>query len=176
MNFGIHPHSIYQTIKIIGNTASLSTFSNEELIEIGFNDFIYKPYKPEEFIFYDARGALPQNVSAARTNSTVQVHVTRFRDPVTPPPGKAAQAFKIENLKFIAIAQREQHPIGIASQGVISIASAATVTDPAGNQTAQQQHRVIAQALPQEAIRSKHFETQRPPICDDHNAALSIWI
>jgi CheY-like chemotaxis protein/anti-sigma regulatory factor (Ser/Thr protein kinase) len=38
-------------LKIIGNTASLSTFSNEDLISLGFDDFIYKPYKVENLIY-----------------------------------------------------------------------------------------------------------------------------
>lgn len=35
----------FKHIKIIGNTASLSTISKEELAELGFDEFIYKPYK-----------------------------------------------------------------------------------------------------------------------------------
>ncbi len=34
----------YDSIKIIGNTASLSTFSSEEIIKLGFNGFFQKPY------------------------------------------------------------------------------------------------------------------------------------
>jgi signal transduction histidine kinase len=40
----------YDKIKIIGNTASLSTFTKEELKEIGFDAFLTKPYKVTEFI------------------------------------------------------------------------------------------------------------------------------
>ena len=34
----------YYKIKIIGNTASLSTFTDEEIKEIGFDGFLQKPY------------------------------------------------------------------------------------------------------------------------------------
>ncbi len=40
----------YNTIKIIGNTASLSSLSYEEITAIGFDDFVFKPYKAEELI------------------------------------------------------------------------------------------------------------------------------
>lgn len=38
------------SIKIIGNTASLITLSIEEIKSLGFDDFIPKPFKPEELI------------------------------------------------------------------------------------------------------------------------------
>lgn len=37
-------------LPIIGNTASLMSLTIEEIKDLGFNDFIYKPYKPEELI------------------------------------------------------------------------------------------------------------------------------
>jgi signal transduction histidine kinase/CheY-like chemotaxis protein len=46
----IRKNKKYDTIKIIGNTASLSTFTDEELRELGFNDFLFKPYKPNELL------------------------------------------------------------------------------------------------------------------------------
>lgn len=46
----IRKNKKYNRIKIIGNTASLSTLSKEELESLGFDDFIYKPYKAEELI------------------------------------------------------------------------------------------------------------------------------
>lgn len=46
----IRKNKKHDALKIIGNTASLSTMTKDELLELGFNDFIYKPYKPEEFI------------------------------------------------------------------------------------------------------------------------------
>ncbi len=109
-----------------------------------------------EFISYEAKpiGALPQSVGSARANSRVTVYIERGK------LSSDAKTFRLNGLKFIAIAPREQHPIGIASQGVITIASAATVTDPAGNQTAQQQHRVIAQALPQETPLEARWNKQ----------------
>ncbi len=107
-----------------------------------------------EFVYYTAFDALPQSAGSARANGRVGVQITRGKlSPI-------AKSFKLTDLKFIAIAPREQHPVGIASQGVISIASAATVTDPAGNQTAQQQHRVIAQALPQETPLEARWNKQ----------------
>ena len=47
----IRKNKKYDKVKIIGNTASLSTFTDEEFTELGFNDFIYKPYKAEYLIF-----------------------------------------------------------------------------------------------------------------------------
>lgn len=46
----IRKNNKYNKIKIIGNTASLSTFSEEEFIELGFDGFIFKPYKPNELL------------------------------------------------------------------------------------------------------------------------------
>lgn len=40
----------FNQLKIIGNTASLSTFSDEDLVSLGFDDFIYKPYKAQDFL------------------------------------------------------------------------------------------------------------------------------
>ena len=38
------------SIKIIAHTASLISMSNEEINEIGFNDLLLKPFKPNDFI------------------------------------------------------------------------------------------------------------------------------
>lgn len=38
------------SLKIIGNTASLSTFSDTELNDLGFNNFLFKPYKVQDLI------------------------------------------------------------------------------------------------------------------------------
>ena len=46
----IRKNKKYNKIKIIGNTASLNTFSLEEIKEFGFDDFILKPYKPMHLI------------------------------------------------------------------------------------------------------------------------------
>ena len=40
----------FESLKIIGNTASLLTLSKDELSELGFDEFIYKPYKPDNLI------------------------------------------------------------------------------------------------------------------------------
>lgn len=46
----IRKNKKYNKIKIIGNTASLSAFTDEEIKEIGFDEFIYKPYIAERLI------------------------------------------------------------------------------------------------------------------------------
>jgi signal transduction histidine kinase/CheY-like chemotaxis protein len=46
----IRKNKKYNSIKIIGNTASLVTFSKEEFLELGFNDFIQKPYKVNDLL------------------------------------------------------------------------------------------------------------------------------
>ena len=48
----IRKNKKYDKIKIIGNTASLSTFTDEELKELGLDGFIQKPYKPQELIIW----------------------------------------------------------------------------------------------------------------------------
>lgn len=40
----------YSKIKIIGNTASLSTLSDEEIATLGFDAFILKPYNPDKLV------------------------------------------------------------------------------------------------------------------------------
>ena len=46
----IRKNKKYNKIKIIRNTASLNTFSLEEIKEFGFDDFKLKPYKPMHLI------------------------------------------------------------------------------------------------------------------------------
>lgn len=46
----IRTSKAFQSIRIIGNTASLIALSDDEIKSLGFNDFITKPFKPEELI------------------------------------------------------------------------------------------------------------------------------
>ncbi|HUM51078.1 MAG TPA: ATP-binding protein [Chitinophagales bacterium] len=46
----IRKNKKFKNLPIIGNTASLMSLNIEEIKELGFDDFIYKPYKPEELI------------------------------------------------------------------------------------------------------------------------------
>lgn len=104
-----------------------------------------------EYIEYSA-STLPLNRSAALAGTVVTLSdIRRGINPVTGRANLTAKSFKAP-LQLTVITLHEQHPIGIASQGVITISSAATVTDAVGNQTAQDQHRVVAQALPQESF------------------------
>lgn len=84
----------------------------------------------------------------------------RFRAGLTTNYTPTNPADKQGDLHLTILLPREQPPLGIASAGVITIASTATVTDPAGNQTAQDAHRVIAQALPQESALEARFDKQ----------------
>ena len=38
------------SIKIIAHTASLLSMSKDEMIEIGFNELLTKPFKPEKLL------------------------------------------------------------------------------------------------------------------------------
>lgn len=40
----------FNSLKIIGNTASLTSMSKEELLQFGFDEFIFKPYKPIQLL------------------------------------------------------------------------------------------------------------------------------
>jgi hypothetical protein len=84
----------------------------------------------------------------------------RFRAGLTTNYTPTNPADKQGDLHLTILLPREQQPLGIASAGVITIASTATVTDPAGNQTAQDRHRVIAQALPQENVLEQRYDKQ----------------
>jgi len=84
----------------------------------------------------------------------------RFRAGLTTDHDGSLTGIKQGDLHLTALTVREQQPVGIASAGVITIASTATVTDPAGNQTAQDRHRVIAQALPQEEALEARWDKQ----------------
>ncbi|MFN8283657.1 MAG: ATP-binding protein [Chitinophagales bacterium] len=46
----IRKNKEYKSLKVIGHTASLSSLSLQELIEFGFDSFIYKPFKVEELL------------------------------------------------------------------------------------------------------------------------------
>ncbi len=46
----IKKNKIYEQLKIIGNTASLSTLNKEEFLALGFHDFIFKPYQPIDLL------------------------------------------------------------------------------------------------------------------------------
>ena len=114
---------------------------------------------------------LPLSSDAVADLMEVQLEdVRRGLDGVTGRSNDTAQTFpsgtdrtdfdKPTDLHLTVLVPHEQHPVGIASQGVITIASTATVTDPAGNQTAQDQHRVIAQAVPQEQALEARWDKQ----------------
>lgn len=61
---------------------------------------------------------------------------------------------------IVFIAPRELPPLAIASQGLVTIESGASVADAAGRQGAQQMRRVVAQAVPQEQLLEKRWEKQ----------------
>lgn len=61
---------------------------------------------------------------------------------------------------IIFIAPRELPPLSVASQGMVTIESGASVADAAGRQGAQQMRRVVAQAVPQEQVLEMRWEKQ----------------
>lgn len=125
----------------------------------------------QEIIEYTSSNpVLPLSATAAAARTEVTLYVRRGIDGATGRGNNTAKTFRSgtnsqfydspSDLHLTALATREQQPLGIASQGVITIASTSTVTDPAGNQTAQEQHRVIAQALPQESPLEARWDKQ----------------
>lgn len=46
----IRKNKKYNKVKIVGNTASLMTLSKDEINEIGFDEFIQKPFEPEKLL------------------------------------------------------------------------------------------------------------------------------
>lgn len=54
----------------------------------------------------------------------------------------------------------ERPAVDIASFGVVAIEAAGAANDPLGRQTAQQRRRVVAQAVPQEAVLERRWTTQ----------------
>ncbi|MCC6516501.1 MAG: response regulator [Chitinophagales bacterium] len=46
----IRKNKKYNKVKIVGNTASLMTLSKDEIDEIGFDEFIQKPFEPEKLL------------------------------------------------------------------------------------------------------------------------------
>jgi hypothetical protein len=57
-------------------------------------------------------------------------------------------------------APHELPPLQVASHGVVTVESSATITDPSGRQVAQRSRRVTAQALPQESLLEDRWLTQ----------------
>ena len=112
-----------------------------------------------EIIFYYSD--LPVSVTDAQSNAiyTLRGIIRGLRSDGTA-GGSAYTYLANGSLKLTALSPRDLPPLGIHSAGVVTIDSAATVTDPAGNQSAHEQHRVVAQALPQEAILEARYIKQ----------------
>ncbi|HEX3135607.1 MAG TPA: hypothetical protein VHX44_18745, partial [Planctomycetota bacterium] len=127
-----------------------------------FNDY--------EIIEYQTSSpGLPLPLDASTASTEVTLFVRRGLDGRTGrangtartwPSGSLARYDSPTDLHLTALGPREQQPVGITSAGVVTLASTATVTDPAGNQAAQDQHRVVAQALPQETALEARFDKQ----------------
>jgi hypothetical protein len=150
-------------------TGSLDLFPPRGFARIFLNS---DPSRPSEIIEY-LRSDFPLPLSSdavADLQEVILRDVRRGLNGATGLSNGSARSFpagtdrsqydRPADLHLTALVPHEQHPIGIASQGVITIASTATVTDPAGNQTAQDQHRVIAQAVPQESALEARWDKQ----------------
>lgn len=97
--------------------------------------------------------------SASGTTATLS-NVTRG---VALPPGSgtsSARRFFVDGLKITIVAARELPPLAIASPGIVTVETAATATDPAGRQTAQQTRTVVAQTVAQEFPLEVRWERQ----------------
>lgn len=150
-------------------TGSLDLFPTRGFAAIFLNG---DPARPREIIEYRRSVPdLPLSSDAVADLTEVRLEsVRRGLDGATGRSNNTAQTFpsgtdranydRPADLHLTVLVPHEQHPVGIASQGVITIASTATVTDAAGNQTAQDQHRVIAQAVPQESALEARWDKQ----------------
>lgn len=130
------------------------------------------PARPREIIEYRRSVPdLPLSSDAVADLTEVRLEdVRRGLDGATGRSNGTAQTFpsgtdranydRPADLHLTALVPHEQHPVGIASQGVITVSSTATVTDAAGNQTAQDRHRVIMQAVPQESALETRWDKQ----------------
>ncbi|MBA3936449.1 MAG: hypothetical protein H0X38_03225 [Planctomycetes bacterium] len=86
----------------------------------------------------------------------------------TPMNVQLSVAFDLQNplaLRFEGNQQEqlrpiEHPPLAIASSGVVTIESAATITDPQGRQDAQAKRRIVVQAVPQETALEQRWLTQ----------------
>jgi hypothetical protein len=111
-----------------------------------------------ELIYYNS--SLPLSSSDAQAIApSILVNVRRGRikpDGTLPGPFE----FFADTLKIKPIIPRDLPPLSIRSQGVVAIESSATVLDRADKIAASEQHRAIAQALPQEAVLEERFEKQ----------------
>jgi hypothetical protein len=91
--------------------------------------------------------------SQLRLNSTTPIQMLAFN--LQNPLGTSYLTTNPNDKRLV-----ELPALGIASPGVISIASAATVTDPQGRQNAQEIRRAVVQAIPQEQVVEKRWLTQ----------------
>jgi hypothetical protein len=111
-----------------------------------------------ELIYYNS--SLPLSSGDAQASApSILVNVRRGRikpDGTLPGPFE----FFADTLKIKPIIPRDLPPLSIRSQGVVAIESSATVLDRADNIAASEQHRAIAQALPQDAVLEERFEKQ----------------
>lgn len=97
--------------------------------------------------------------SASGTTATLS-NVTRG---IALPPGSgtsSARRFFVDGLKVTILSARELPPLAIASPGIVTVETAATATDPAGRQTAQQARTVVAQTVAQEFPLEARWERQ----------------
>jgi len=92
-----------------------------------------------EYISY--RGGLPAGGSATLQNVSRGLAFPGTTGALDHPAGS----------RLTIIAPRELPPLGLASQGLVTIESGASVADAAGRQGAQQMRRVVAQAVTQES-------------------------
>jgi hypothetical protein len=108
------------------------------------------PNGPDEFISYSFSNSPPYVLNFVTLVSLVS------GAPATP------ASFRVEpGLPTITfIAPHEQAPVSIASPGVVTIDSSATVTDAQGKPDAKRGRRIVAQAVPQEAPLETRWTTQ----------------
>ncbi len=129
------------------------TYAGSHLPAIGGNPATPAQTGPDEFISY----SLSPTTAAATDLTDVSIVALR--------PGVAAVStnFRVEpgNPPVITfISPHEQAPVAIASAGVVTIDSSATVTDAQGKPDAKRGRRIVAQAVPQEAPLETRWTTQ----------------
>ena len=146
---------------------------------------------------------LPAYVSAAspkdvplRPFNTVAPLIAWYGQQVTPPTIPPTNVLPLDYLRptytptdlialpphfqpgSLARGTTERQPLDIRSGGAVTIEHAATVVDPAGNPIAQESRRTIVQAVPQEGILERHWETQgqlQPMIDQRYGSKMVTW-
>ena len=134
------------------NRLPMSGYARLDGLEVPGDPLTQPGVTAREYVYFSSS-------SASGTTATL-ANVTRG---VALPPGSgtaSARRFFVNGLKITILSARELPPLAIASPGIVTVETAATATDPAGRQTAQQARTVVAQTVAQEFPLEARWERQ----------------